>query len=435
MIKSYTATARRTSSDPVSASRSLLAVVRREVRAAAYPAWTFALSFFIFWWARGYALTDTTAKKSGIVWDAGWYLSIIERGYFTDGNPDVYHNVVFFPLYPLICLALKKLFGLTAAASLYAGSALLTAATFIIIAKIVERQCGAPIARSAILLFAFSPFAIFLYNGYSEPAFLFCIALFFYLLLNCESPLGAACAVGLASASRPYGCLLAVVLALELFRRHVKAHGFRIVFSVPLRQACQFIPLCFTGIAAYTAWLAYHFREPLAFSHNMRAWGATPGEAIDWYNFLTFAYIPRSLIWASTDLASPYITGVLLLIATPLLLMAWRRSLHPSWVIFGGIMFLFFHVVTHVGGPGMLLNMGRHLLVVFPVIVGIALTLDPANVERALRKMASNSEGQEPVQCLCGRVLCTIPLITVIGFSASMFVRNTILFYHEKFVS
>ena len=434
MIKSQEAAARLIPSYRVSALRSLLTVVKREARAVAYPAAVFALSFWIFWWARGYALTDTTANKSGIVWDTGWYFSIVDGGYFTDGNPDVYHNVVFFPLYPLICVGLKKLFGLTVAASLYIGSALLTGATFIIIAKVIARQCGAPIARSAILLLAFSPFAIFLYNGYSEPAFLFCIALFFYLLVNREFRWGAA-SPGLASASRPYGCLLAVVLALELLRRHVMLHGFRIVSSsVPLRQAGQFVPLCFTGIAAYTAWLGYRFGEPLAFSHNMRAWGASPGEAIDWHNFLTFAYIPRSLIWASPDLASPYAIGVLLLVAAPFLLMAWWRSLHPSWVIFGGTCSCFSLRFAHrrpgdapqyrTPPAGRLSGNRRYCVDTRPCKYREGVAQSGLEWRRAgASALRLQSAGVHDSAADRNRRL---------GW---MFVRDTILFYHEKFVS
>jgi hypothetical protein len=393
----------------------------------------FTVSFLLFLLIRSIALVQTPGAPE-VRWDAAWYGNIADFGYSTNGNREIEHNVVFFPLYPIVCWVVKNLLRVSTPVAMLLVSALSTAVSLTILHKVLLRQCTKGVARSAVALIGFSPYAVFLYNGYTEGLFLLLIAVFFYFLLNADSPTGAAIAVAFASAVRPYGCLLSFVLAFELLRRHYAAHGFTFTLdSRPFRQVFMLFPLCFAGLAAYTFWLGYKFNEPMAFSHNMRAWHLNPGGELDATNLITFGYAARAVVVGITTKFWPLLPGLLLFLLTPILLFRWRRTVHPTLLCFAVVMFLFFHGIGHTS-PNKLFDIGRHLSVVFPLLMMVALTLSTKEVGRFLR-LFIDDESPAARECMCWNFICAIPLFLVLITSALLFARNTYLFYAGTFIS
>lgn len=418
----------------------LMHVVLRRLRSLypdmRLPLVLFLISFSVFWFTREHVF-KTTHTNSYCVWDACWYKAIVESGYATDGNRDVQHNVVFFPLYPLVSVAVKMLLGVDTAAAMLTVSSISTLLALIILYKVLLLQFQRRIAQFVLVLVALNPYSVFLYNGYSEPLFLLIIVLFFFCLLNREAFLGAALAAGLASAVRPYGCLLGVVFALELLHRHYEMYGLKLrLGSRFLRAVLVFTPLSFAGLAGYTLWLAKMFNDPLAFSHNMAAWGATLNRSLNWINLLEFRYIPAQVSRGiSQGPTGTFFMGIVLFVSIPFLAFVWRQYLHFSFLAFLLIFFLFFHLMGHHGGGTEFFDIGRHLMVIFPALALVALTIDRAAVARCFGIwMDRRSQGQE-AECLCWSFICTLPMyVTVLLFTA-LFVRNTILFYNGIFVS
>lgn len=409
--------------------RKLLGTTAAEIR---YPALVFALSFAGFLLVRGVAVLGKSPDAL-LRWDATWYRAIADRGYFTDGNPYIYHNVSFFPLYPMVSRLVKGLLSLNTEQAMLVVSAASTLLALILLYKVLLRHCTELTARATLALLAFHPFAVFFYNGYTESLFLLLISTFFYFLINKEWSWAAAITVGLASAVRPYGCLLSIVFAFELLRRHHRDYGFRLDLAGPhLRQALLWMPVCFAGLMAYTAWLGYKFDEPMAFSHNMAAWGASAAEGLDWTNLLTFKHVGAGLVLAlaTQPWTGPVIVGLSMFMITPLLLLAGYKRIHPAFSFFLLLMFLFFHLVDH-HDPG-LVNIGRHLLVVFPLVVLVPICLDPRAVERFLDDWTVRETTTVP--CMCWRFICSLPLLAAIIVFGWLYLQNILRFYHGEFI-
>jgi len=76
--------------------------------------------------------------------------------------------------------------------------------------------------------------------------------------------------------------------------------------------------------------------------------------------------------------------------------------------------------------------MGRHLIVVFPVILLLAAFLGPAAVERYLAAWTVREPAAVP--CMCWRFICCLPLFAVIVVFAWLYLQNTLRFFHGQFV-
>lgn len=398
------------------------------------PLILFIISFGIFYVARE-ASALNVPQRFTLLWDATWYAGIIDGGYMTDGNIDVQHNVVFFPLYPAICYAAICLFGLPTFDAMQLVSVISSLMAFVLLYKTFLRHCSRRTASFAILLLALNPYAVFFFNCYTEALFLFLIALFFYLLLNRSAYLASALVVGCASAVRPYGCVLGAILAFELLRRHVENSGWRLdLESRFLRLVLLSTPLCFTGLVAYTLWLGDRFGDPLAFTHNLRAWGTVPAHGIDLSNLLLFKYAARGMARAISQsvILSPMLTGLLLFLATPVLLFLTIRKTHPAFGFFLLLMFSLLHFIAH-RNPSTVPDLGRHLMVVFPWAIATAMVLDPENVSRWIRRTMPESVREQEDSPLW-LLVCSIPLYGMLLIEAALYFRNTFMYFRANFV-
>jgi hypothetical protein len=223
-------------------------------------------------------------------------------------------------------------------------------------------------------------------------------------------------------------------LAFELLRRHYRKYGFRLRFeSAFMRQILLLIPLCFTGLATYTLWLGYRFGDPLAFSHNMIAWNVIPGGHLDLRNLLTFRHVVAGIPYALTTQFwdGPFSIGLAMFIVLPFLLWICRGKMHPAFAFFAILMFCFFDFVGH-HGPTQMMDIGRHLMAVFPLTVLIALVLDPGAVDRYARAVVMPGSAAAPT--MTWHFLCSLPLLMLIVTFAWLFWRFTLLFFEGVFV-
>jgi hypothetical protein len=187
-------------------------------------------------------------------WDAAWYLSVAERGYWFD--PHGQSNVAFFPLLPLLIKGVGMVTGnLVVAGLLVANLAALGA--FLALWRWVRAEAGSAPAERAVLWLLVYPFSFFLHSIYAEPLFF----LLSTLALDASSRgqrLAAGLWGGLAATTRPMGVLLAPALAWGLWqdRRRGRHLGPRDVIAV-------FLPAA--GLGAYMAYLWVAFGDPLVF--------------------------------------------------------------------------------------------------------------------------------------------------------------------------
>lgn len=206
-----------------------------------------------------------------IRWDAAWYQSIVNDGYFY--IPGQASNVAFFPLYPLVLRTGKLIFGHIYITS-YVLNFLFTATAAWGLHRLSWQLQGDVKAADRALLYLFSfPSAFFLFAPYTESMYLM-IAVGAVLAGSRRAWFIAGLLGMLASATRVVGISIWGVLGLMwmqdqgwyLLRVH-QAQNWRNLFA-GLRtnwQGLAAICLSPLGLVAYILHLQVQVGHPLAF--------------------------------------------------------------------------------------------------------------------------------------------------------------------------
>jgi hypothetical protein len=348
-----------------------------------------------------------------MLWDGGWYQQIVEHGYFTDGNLYKSSNVVFAPLYPMLCAGVKRLFSIPTFYAMLIVSAGCTLGAMTMLYRLLARMTSESVAKWSLLFLAFGPFNVFLYSGYSEPLFLFLAVLFFGALLD-ERWVTAGIIGGLVSAARPYGPIMALTLAFAAARSYYLANGWKLnLRSWQLQGAAIGLPLCFTGTAAFSLYLYHRFGDPLLFIHNGISWTDT-GSPSPLLDGLAFAYIPRGVLdnFRYFGLFSPGLVGLVLFALGPVLILWLWRELPPLVIFFMLASFLFLHI-TLIERDVEIVNLGRQFTLLPFYALLLALALDPKRM---------------------GRLKLVPAALLFVGFVA-LDIAYTTMYFYRRFVS
>ena len=187
-------------------------------------------------------------------WDAGWYLSIAERGYWFD--PHGPSSVAFFPLLPLLMKGLGTVTGNYAAAGLLIAN-LAALGAVLALWYWMRAEAGPAAAERAALWLLVYPFSFYFYSIYAESLFFLLTTLALSASARGQR-LTAGAWAGLAAVTRPMGVLLAPALAWGLWRD--RRAGRRLRWSDAIA-----VLLPVAGLGAYMTYLALAFGDPLAF--------------------------------------------------------------------------------------------------------------------------------------------------------------------------
>ncbi|NQU11881.1 hypothetical protein HQ590_13890 [bacterium] len=312
-------------------------------------------------------------------------------------------NLVWYPLYPLLGLVVRKLTGLPAAVSLNIVtnlSLLVAIPLFFLMARrhfanhwpVPDNEAAVPApgrwapadaaALWSTLLLLVGPAAIFLYANFTESLFVLLLAAFLYCLQG-RRWWWAAVLAALASSSRAQGALFGPVLALSYLVRSDQR-------SVPRRLGVAVVLglISATGLMGYLAYQQVVFGEPLAFLRAQEVWGvgiskatllhaANPVNAITNFLALTFN---RPDGW-SVHWPMAWEAGCV--IWPPIVLAVWgRRYLSWELQVLGWLLWGLPYVSSSLSGyppqsmPWM--SMGRFMAVALP----LHLALGPVMVRR-----------------------------------------------------
>jgi len=185
-------------------------------------------------------------------WDGRWYFDIADRGY--EALPD--ESLRFFPLYPLVALALSPLFlG-------HIGAALLVVSNLAALAlgAVVHRLClvetgDDALAHRAAWFVALAPPLLVMVMGYGEPVAL-ALSVACVLALRRRRWGWAAAAGFLAGLTRPVGLLLVLPAAIEA------ARGLR---DAPARERSTralAVAAPAAGAGTFLLWVWIRFGDP-----------------------------------------------------------------------------------------------------------------------------------------------------------------------------
>lgn len=297
-------------------------------------------------------------------WDSEWYNAIASQGYSFNGDLSVYHNVAFYPLFPLLARGLASITGLPTTDALLIVANLAALAAILLLFKLVRDEFGDRVALLTVTLLSFFPQSLFLSAGYTEALALLCVVGFF-LMLRRQRFVAAAALAGLATATRSSGITLLPVLLWVLWQhREVKLF---------VRDAVPLALLSTAGLWLYMLYLGVAFGHPLAFADAQGTFlgGTTLPERL--INALTMQPFRRLSLLEATPYA---FDQWIFLIAIVLVVRAWF-VLDVAMTMFAALVLLLPYA-THSGGPLGMLAMGRYNLVSIPLFIVAAGLLDRA---------------------------------------------------------
>lgn len=285
-------------------------------------------------------------------WDAGWYRSIAESGYFWDPATGV-GNVTFLPLFPLLVrgLAFVRIpFFLAATLLSYAC----LAGSVVMFQRLQAPRTRTAQANSPLLALLTFPWAFFLLAPYSESLFL-ALALATFLTALRGSWGLVACLGFLAGLTRLFGLALVPPLLLLALRANPRASLSHEGSRLPGVLAAL-TPVM--GFASFASWLAFRFRDPLLFIHaQQRGWGRRPGWPGFEASLQAIVDNVRQRGWLHLGPAVDLLVFLLLIAAVVHALRS--RAFADAGYVGAG--------VTLIAVSGSLLSSGRYALVLFPV--------------------------------------------------------------------
>lgn len=284
--------------------------------------------------------------------DAGWYRSIADNGYFFSGK-EAQSSVAFFPLYPLLTRWLQAAFG--GDTSMW-GIPITLASGFgaaMLYWHWLRRRVDLATARVCFALFALWPYGYYLYGAvYADALFVF-LVLAAFVSIDHDRVALAALFGALATATRPVG--IAVVLGLTarvLEQRGAlrlpvldrlrwfapspavspgASHAPAAALAAPreravvvqlrrLRALDPLILLSATGLLVYVVYLSRTFGDPFAFATAEAApgWDQDPGPKV-WFKsawFSRLVHLPGSgpRYFAGITLQGALVIGLVLLV-------------------------------------------------------------------------------------------------------------------------
>jgi len=263
-------------------------------------------------------------------WDSTWYIGIIKHGYMLSPLTQPLGMVgqadwAFFPLLPLFAKALYLL-GMPAEWCGIVVNQIAFLLSLWIFYLILLEKIEMEYARFGVLIFALTPFNIFVSASYSDTLFMLFSLLAFYNLSHKNYWWAAICG-GFLSATRFFGI---VFLLVYLYDAYVSKRKLKLVFILQ-------IILISSGLLLFMSYLHYHINDALAFYHIQKAWGHMgvdwlrhPINAIDttfmsgqtyakWFLILSLLWIPYLIykkmynyaIFSASCLLAPIAVGTL----------------------------------------------------------------------------------------------------------------------------
>lgn len=307
-------------------------------------------------------------------WDVKFYLWIVERGYRVDDGTAQFHPLLAWLATPLAWLTGNSLLGLLLVSSL-------TGALFLIAFSRLARLDLSPVAtRTALLLLLFSPPSWVLFAPYTEPLFLLCSVLCLLWARQHRWWL-AGLAGALATLTRQQGLFLLFPLAWELWeaaartpRRALKA--WRDWLALGLIPLGLLVWLLYRAIALGD--LQANFANPQALIYSLLI-SPSSSLVVPYQSFLP----PWQALWLALQIfaSKPTIdidTMVDLTLAAAwliLLVLSWRgmRTSYRIYAVVIGLVSFGYHTgpfYPYMGLP-------RHLLLAFPVFIGLGRVVRP----------------------------------------------------------
>ena len=294
-------------------------------------------------------------------WDTVHYIGIAEFGY----NGQKLFSV-WPPLYPFLIKAFSTIFQPPILAAITVSNLFfITAITLFL--KLVSEIFDENIAKKSIYCLLLFPASFFLIAPYTESLFLtLCIAVIY--LSRKKEWLFAGLLSALAALTRVHGVLLILPILIE---------GMQTFFSIrDKKQLLQFLPATLFAPFAYGLYSLY-VRFGLLSDWPWVALRSHWGQyfAWPWEGFVgTITALFGRKIDFNVTLDFIKILSVIFVIVSVFFLVKISKKLPLSIIVFSWASF--FLVISKVDNQNIMISTLRYLLVIFPIFIGQALTIN-----------------------------------------------------------
>lgn len=213
-----------------------------------------------------------------MAWDAHHYHEIALNGYspdrigvpFLDGT--TFHNVAYFPVIPLAGRALSHIMPLSLAMVLFSN--LCSLVGFIFLFLLVRDLANTRTAIISMLLAATFPGAVAFCAGMTEGPFFMLVAISLWLAVR-KQFYPAAIVAGIATATRPTGIALAMVVVLSAW--------FAMSHFPLKKRILHFLAIgvvSVSGLLAYESFLWHRYDSPKTYFEAQQHWGELDTERV-----------------------------------------------------------------------------------------------------------------------------------------------------------
>lgn len=237
-------------------------------------------------------------------WDCLWYSHTVEHGYDLEPHGQQYGhakgdaaNWAFFPLFPLLAMAIERVMPLELWSAPVLTSKLCFLASMFAFMKFARAYSPRTPPWLAGMVVAFNPYSLYGNAGYTEPLFLLltCTSLYYLRMRRYEaSGLFAALLTG----TRLVGVSLAFSYAFTVIR------DLRTGRDIPWQKVILGALLIPLGLALFMIFLHSRVGDAMAFSHVQRAWMREPGNPFAHLVAGFTSGVPLFAFWAAMTLAA-----------------------------------------------------------------------------------------------------------------------------------
>ncbi|MFZ6028120.1 MAG: hypothetical protein ACOYYS_10425 [Chloroflexota bacterium] len=304
-------------------------------------------------------------------WDAGWYVKIIDQGYRAGDGTAQFH-----PLYPWLATPLARL-GLPPMLALLLVSSL-SALFFLIVfyrlaALDLNESCAnTECARTATLLLALCPVSLVLFAPYTESLFLWLAALCLWWSRQHRWGL-AGLAGGLAVLTRQQGIFLLVPLLWEWWEASARSlpaarRNWRGLLGAAL------VPLGLLAWLFYRGIFLADVHPDFSSFHGMIYSVLISPDASQVVTVQAFLW-PWQAAWIAlaqvfTDPGADLVTNWLIAVYFLVILVWGWRGMRTSYRLYG-VLIYWVSFSYHTGPTHPYMGLARHLLLAFPVFIGL----------------------------------------------------------------
>ncbi|WP_042201026.1 hypothetical protein [Paenibacillus camerounensis] len=298
--------------------------------------------------------------------DAPSYLGIAENWYVTEGDPRF--HIVFLPFFPIL-IRVAYFFTNNYLAAGYAVSNLCTIALALVAYELAALDMNRKEALRVVKYIFIFPAAFFFLLPMTESLFLLLSLLSIYLARQKKWLFACLCAA-LAGFTRSPGVLLAVPIAIELWRDLAETYksAHKKAFKRKLAAAAGCLAIVPLGLLAYLYINYAVYGNALQFSIYQRE---------HWFQrqYLFFDTVRYQMEYAvgkfkegdSRSLFGLWLPNLLAIFTTLYVMLRSAKKLHPSYTAYMIVYFVF------VTGPTWLLSAPRYLAAAFPLAFAVVL--------------------------------------------------------------